>query len=302
MATKPIVVGTDGSEESLRGVDWAAREAVLHGAPLRIVAAAATLRRMSSRLHASGSSYDDVTDILLEQRDQALAAAAERAAKTAPGLLVDTDPLDGDPAEAITDSGSGALMLVLGSRGVGAFTALLLGSVSRYAASHASGPVAVIRDEAPSPHGLVGVGVSDLDSCGDSLTFAFEEAILRRAGLLAVHAWHAPEAELTRSGPVPTESGAQAAGDAASQLTGLLDDWRGKYPGVQVSQEVVHGHPGRALVGLSARADLVVIGRRAQPEGRRAGPGSVRHALLNHTHGPVVIVPAVNGDPAGSSG
>jgi len=300
MATKPIVVGTDGSEESLRAVDWAAREAALHGAPLRIVAAAATLRRMSSRLHASGSSYDDVTDVLLEQRDQALAAAAERAAKTATGLLIDTDPLDGDPAGAVTDSGSGALMLVLGSRGVGAFTALLLGSVSRYAASHASGPVAVIRDEAPNPRGLVGVGVSDLDSCGDSLTFAFEEASLRRAGLLAVHAWHSPEAELTRSGPVPTESGAQAATDAASQLTGLLDDWRAKYRGVQVSQEVAHGHPGRALVGLSARADLVVIGRRVQPEGR-SGPGSVRHALLNHTHGPIVIVPATNDGPAGHS-
>ena len=41
MASKPIVAGTDGSEESLRAVDWAAREAALRGAPLRIVAAAA---------------------------------------------------------------------------------------------------------------------------------------------------------------------------------------------------------------------------------------------------------------------
>src|SRR4029077_15932041 len=106
-----------------------------------------------------------------------------------------------------------ARCVVRARSGVGPFRGLLLGPASRYPASHASGPVAVIRDEAPSPHGLVGVGVSDLDSCGDSLTFAFEETSLRRAGLLAVHAWHAPEAELTRSGPVPTESGAQAAGD-----------------------------------------------------------------------------------------
>ena len=48
MAAKPIVAGTDGSEESLRAVDWAAREAVLRGAPLRIVSAATLLPRMVS--------------------------------------------------------------------------------------------------------------------------------------------------------------------------------------------------------------------------------------------------------------
>ena len=41
MAEKPIVAATDGSEESLRAVDWAAREAELRGLPLRIVSAAA---------------------------------------------------------------------------------------------------------------------------------------------------------------------------------------------------------------------------------------------------------------------
>ena len=48
---------------------------------------------------------------------------------------------------------------------------------------------------------------------------------------------------------------------------------------------------GRALVGLSARADLVVIGRHAKhPE--RQGPGSARNALLSHAHGPVAVVPS----------
>ena len=166
MAAKPIVAGTDGSEESLRAVDWAAREAALRGAPLRIVAAAAAPPGMRSR--AGAGEYERVTDVLLGERDQALAAAAERAAKTAPGVLIDTDPLRGPAAQAVTESGAGAQMLVLGSRGISAFTALLLGSVSRYAASHASCPVVVVRDETPSPHGLVGVGVGDLDTYGDA--------------------------------------------------------------------------------------------------------------------------------------
>jgi nucleotide-binding universal stress UspA family protein len=291
MAAKPIVAGTDGSEESLRAVDWAAREAALRGAPLRIVAAPALLPRMASRVGTV--EYDTVTDVLLKERDRALTTAAERATRTALGLLIDSDPLNGEPAQAITESGSGAQMLVLGSRGIGAFTALLLGSVSRYAASHASCPVVVVRDEVPSPHGLVGVGVGDLDTCGDALTFAFEEASLRKASLLAVHAWHTPQTEISRAGQAFTPPGPQAAAaDAARHLTGLLDDWRAKYPDVPVSQEVVHGHPGRVLVGLSARADLVVVGRHAKHPGL-PGAGSVRHAVLNHAHGPVVTVPSV---------
>jgi nucleotide-binding universal stress UspA family protein len=288
MASKPIVAGTDGSEESLRAIDWAAREAALRGAPLRIVGVAELLPRMSPRAGASGSTYDTVTDVLDKDRDRALATAAERAAKTAAGVLIDTDELTGPTAQAVTEAGSGALMLVLGSRGNGAFTALLLGSVSRYAASHASSPIVVTRDASPVTHGLIGVGVGDPDGCADTLAFAFEEANLRHASLHAIHSWHTPQSNITRAGPIPTESGAQAAADAASQLAALLDECRAKYPDVEVTHEVVHGHPGRALVGLSARADLVVIGRRAGAP----GPGKVRHALLNHAHGPVATVPS----------
>jgi nucleotide-binding universal stress UspA family protein len=288
MASKPIVAGTDGSEESLRAVGWAAREAALRGAPLRIVGTAELLPRMSPRAGASGSTYDTVTDVLDKDRDRALATAAELAAKTAANVLIDTDELTGPTAQAVTAAGSGALMLVLGSRGIGAFTALVLGSVSRYAASHASSPVVVVRDESPAPHHLVGVGIADTESCRDALTFALEEASLRHAGLHAIHSWRTPQSEITRAGPIPTESGAQAAADAASQLAGLLDECRTKYPDVKVTHEVVHGHPGRALAGLSARTDLVVIGRRPGTP----GPGSVRHALLNHAHGPIAVVPS----------
>src|SRR6266571_4942775 len=243
MASKPIVAGTDGSEESLRAVGWAAREAALRGAPLRIVGTAELLPRMSPRAGASGSTYDTVTDVLDKDRDRALAAAAERAAKTAAGVLIDTDELTGPTAQAVTAAGSGALMLVLGSRGIGAFTALLLGSVSRYAASHASCPVVVVRDEAPSPHGLVGVGVADLDTCGDALTFAFEEAGVRKAGVLIVHAWHTPQTEISRAGQMSAAPEQQAvAADAGRHLTALLDEWRAKYPDVPASQEAVHGH------------------------------------------------------------
>jgi len=276
MPAKPIVVATDGSEESLRAVDWAAREAVLRGAPLRIVSAAALLPRMMGR--HDGPHVETVTDVLTENRDRALATAAARAAKVSPDLLVDTDHLTGAPAEAVTESGSGALMLVVGSRGVGAFTALVLGSVSRYAATHASCPVVVVRDETTAAHRQIAVGIGDLDTNPAALSFAFEEATLRQASLLAVHAWDTP--------PV---TGAQALQEQlTARLAALLDDWRAKYPDVPVTQDVGWGHPGRALADLSARADLVVIGRHPGAH----GPGTVTHAVLSHAHGPVVTVPS----------
>lgn len=290
MTAKPIVAAVDGSEYSLRAVDWAAREAVLRGSPLRIVSAAALLPRMADRQDTTDVAA--VADILRQNRDHALAAAAARAAQAAPGLLIDADDLPGQPARAITDSGSGALMLVVGSRGMGGFTAMVLGSVSRYAASHATCPVVVVRDESPFERRLVGVGLRDLDDCDGTLAFAFEEAALRKAALMAVHAWQAPQTDVSRAGESFTAPGAQhPEAQAGRRLEELLDNWRQKYPDVRVHTDVVHGHPARALVGLSAKADLVVIGRHAR---HSALPdfGAVRHAVLNHAHGPVVTVPS----------
>jgi nucleotide-binding universal stress UspA family protein len=53
----------------------------------------------------------------------------------------------------------------------------------------------------------------------------------------------------------------------------------------------VHGYPGRALASLSARADLVVIGRHTSHPGL-PGAGPVRHTVLNHAHGPIAVVPS----------
>ena len=166
-------------------------------------------------------------------------------------------------------------MLVVGARGSGAFAAMILGSVSRYAAAHASCPVAIIRDETMAVHRRVGVGIRDAGSCQDALAFAFEEATQRHVTLTAVHAWRGP-----------TAHAAQEA--AAQQLTELL----ASYPGTQVHPEIVHGHPGRVLAGLSARADLTFLGGHAPHGAGPRGPGTVTHAVLNHAHGPVVTVPS----------
>ena len=286
MTVNPIVAAIDGSPEALRAVGWAVGEAVLRDAPLRIVSAVELPPRMSPRKDAHGPST--VAEIVTAERDHDLTAAAERATAISPDLRVSTGTLSGPVAQAVADSGAGASMLVVGSRGAGAFAAMILGSVSRYVATHAACPVVVVRDDSnASRQGQVVVGVRDAEDGDATLTFAFEEAALHSASLLAVHAWQADDPDLlANEGPVPGSHAGQAG--AARQLESLLDGWRQKYPGVAVSQEVVHGHPGRALAGLSARAGLIVLGRHYP----HRGPGRVIHAVLNHAHCPVATVPA----------
>ena len=290
MTAKPIVAGTDGSEESLRAVDWAAREAALRGLPLRIVSAADAPPRMIPHRHGSGP--DTVADTLRKDRERALNVATERARTAAPELQVDVDDLPRAPAYALTEAGSDASMLVVGARGVGAFTALILGSVSQYVSAHATCPVVVVREETTAATRQVGVGIGDPARSNAALAFAFEEASLRKASLIAVHAWDIPYDQIGAAAWALATPGRPAVEEqSANQLESVLADWQGRYPDVQVTHDFVQGHPGRALVGLSARADLVVLGRHAK-HGALPGPGAVRHAVLNHAHGPVVTVPS----------
>lgn len=279
MATKPVVAGADGSPESVRAVEWAAREAALRGTSLHIVAVAS----MPPRMSPDPARQDTVAGHIEQATVDALAAAASQAATVAPGLPVDTELLNhAAPATAMVDAGRDSLMLVLGSRGAGGFSALVLGSVSRFAATHADCPVVVVREEISATHREVVVGVHDPGQATAALGFGFEAAALRNARLIAMHA-------RSRS---PFGGHEDPPEEEQRTLDALLASWREKYPDVPASAEIMHAHPGRVLAGASARADLVVLGRHAPGPGRGLGVGSVTHSVLSHAHGPVVSVPS----------
>ena len=185
MTTKPVVVGVDGSEESLLAAEWAAMEAKRHDRPLRIVSAPATMPRMLAGQVSSAT----VASALREMSARALETAVSRAEEVASGLEITTELLSGPPALAVAGSGSGASMLVVGARGAGGFAAMILGSVSRYAALRAACPVIVVRQASMAVHHEIAVGVRDPRDTSEALTFAFEEAAARHADLAVVHAW-----------------------------------------------------------------------------------------------------------------
>jgi nucleotide-binding universal stress UspA family protein len=151
MKSDVVVVGTDGSDQSFSAVEWAAREATLRRAALRIVSVPTLPPRMAWRKVPQGTP-DTVADTIVESYEHALAAAADRAAEVAPGLTVHTALLPGRPASALIDAAAGASMLVVGSRGGGGFAALLLGSVSRHVATRTDCPVVVVREKTLAVH------------------------------------------------------------------------------------------------------------------------------------------------------
>src|SRR4029077_16180238 len=81
-------------------------------------------------------------------------------------------------------------MLVVGARGAGGFAAMMLGSVSRYVAAWAPCPVVVVREETTAVHREIAGGIRDPEEATGTLPFAFEEAALRGADLVAVHTWY----------------------------------------------------------------------------------------------------------------
>jgi hypothetical protein len=81
-------------------------------------------------------------------------------------------------------------------------------------------------------------------------------------------------------------------GQAATALDAALNDCRVKYQDVSATSEVVHGHPGRVLADLSARANLVVLGRHDGNGRLGPGPARVVHAVVSHARGPVATVPS----------
>jgi nucleotide-binding universal stress UspA family protein len=117
-----------------------------------------------------------------------------------------------------------------------------------------------------------------------ALEFAFREASLRGARLVAVHAWYWSVPASRLEAPEPPDG-------VAATLAAALAGYQDSYPGVEVRHDVVHAHPGRVLAGASARADLVVLGRHADPSAEGHGVSSVTHAVLSHAHGPVAVIP-----------
>jgi nucleotide-binding universal stress UspA family protein len=138
-----IVVGVDGSTSARLATRWAAREAQLRHADL--ILASAWNMPLDGYNFGDVPFSEDALKALEVEAEERLAEAAEDARLVATDLWIVTEAVQGQAAGVLLHASRDADLLVVGSRGLGGFRGLLLGSVSRQCVDHASCPVVVVR-------------------------------------------------------------------------------------------------------------------------------------------------------------
>jgi nucleotide-binding universal stress UspA family protein len=286
MRTSAIVVGTDGAS-SRAAVEWAAREAARRHALLRIVHAFDW--EWTSARFDSGKEY---LDLARQLADAVTVTAMDQARAVAPTIKVEADALIGNPAPRLLEVAEDASLIVLGNRGRGGFTSLMLGSVSQRVATHATCPVVVVRGRGDVTDGPIAVGVDDGDTTDHVLQTAFQAASDRDAALTVVRAY-LPVIPLWL-GDVPPAAISTPEQDTAehTRVEDLLVPWRQKFPQVPVEVMVSHDSAAAVLVGVSHGAQLVIVGSRGRGTITGALLGSTGMQLLHHADCPVWIARA----------
>ncbi|NYV76303.1 universal stress protein, partial [Streptomyces sp. UH6] len=187
--TLPVIAAVDGSEDSLRSLDWAVRTALMRGAPVRVV----HVRQYPAWAPPEFVAADTADDPVLDQVRARIEAGGG-------GARPDVEYLSrvGAPGTVLVELSTEGSLLVVGSRGRGGFASLLLGSTGIAVARDSHCPVVVVPRSArqvpddlsgasTGPRVVVGLGV---DHAGDAaLEYAFAEAELRVLDARLILAW-----------------------------------------------------------------------------------------------------------------
>ncbi|MCW8376093.1 universal stress protein [Streptomyces justiciae] len=269
-----IITGVDRSARSRAAADWAAREALLRGLPLHVV-------------HVSAPD-----DPAADERPYRPETVADRVlaelGRRHPELTGRADTLSGTAAPVLRGLAEDAELLVLGLRGEGGRAGVAVGSTAAALAVACPGPLVLVPGalagaEPPGRADGVTLGIDARDPVAAVVDLAFEAARLRGERLHAVHAWTFPPQATCSPFPVLEEDRATWEDQEVQMLSDALRPWRGKYPHVDVLEDVVLFTPAEALAHTARNSGLVVTGRRS---------GGTALALLEHARCPVAVVPS----------
>lgn len=277
----PVVAGTDGSDEAMRAVLWAAAEADARQQPLTVLHGAST-----THAHHTGATGALTA---LEEGRAALDLAAATAADHHPTLTIDTVLSRAEPGESLLEAAGPHHTLVVGSRGHGGFTSLLLGSTSLHLCARSPRPVIVVRDIPRPPTAVIAVAVRD-DGDRDALRFAAHTAQAHHATLRVISAWKFLEAAGSMAAVIDDVAEIARLETEATRRT--VDPVREEFPDLAIIEDVLRTQSvAGSLVDLSPTTDLLVMGARRPAHSLGTPLGRTTHAVLHHAHCPIAVVP-----------
>jgi nucleotide-binding universal stress UspA family protein len=288
--TTPIVVGVDVSPDARAAAFYAATLAARRGAPLKLVHAHESLFFGYGPLMVA-SSYAIADDKIRRSATTFLDDLVDDIRAAHPGLVVTSQLTDGRAAAVLIAESRSAEVTVLGSRGVGGFAGLLLGSVSAQVAAHGHGAVLVVRPAA-DPDGPVLVGYDGSAASSAALTFGVKESLGRKVPLVVANVYWE---DLDIRHPAPADPAVAAARTAGKLISDAVELPSEQHPELDVKILPVHGRKAdQALAKESAHAALTVVGCRGR--GGFAGLllGSVSRTLVHHAAGSVAVIHPIN--------
>ena len=293
MATEnSVVVAVDGSKASQAAVRWAANTANKRGLPLRLVTSFTIPRYLFSEgMTPPQELFDDLEAQAKETIDEARGIAQE----VVPDLHIEETIAESSPVDLLLRLSDEVPLIVMGSRGLGNLSGIIMGSVSAGVVSHASSPVVVVREDAEvtekNKYGPVVVGVDGSDISAKATAEAFKEADARGAKLRAVHTWLDSQSSSPLPGVVEVQHDWESIEkEQKAQVEKLLEPHRKEFPDVEVEVLIVRNSPVRALEQNSKDAQLVVLGSHGRGGFRGMLLGSTSRALLQSASVPVEIV------------
>lgn len=287
-------VGVDGSPDSDRAIEWAAKVAADRRWPLQL----ATAVHVPSLFYIEPSPAKLIGEELARVADDSL-LRAEAMARKVGGADLEIGHVQqvGTAAELLLDASRTARMLVMGTRGHGEIAGMLVGSVTRSVVAHAHCPAVVIPrpgEDPPAPEEMaslpVVVGVDGSAASEAAVEMAFGEASARGVPLVAVSVWSDatvhPALGSTPSDPNWTRVQVMEEEVLSERLAG----YREIYIDVPVRVIVERENPVRILAEQSRNAQLVVVGTRGRGGFRGLLLGSTSHAMLHHSKCPLMVV------------
>lgn len=280
-----IHVGIDGSWRDSGALEWALQEADLRGTPLRVVHVIEEKLRRTP--YWEPAVIDDAAAQVVKEVQEHLASRDTELHHTA-------ELTAGHPATVLADRAKEGRMLVVGRRGAGSFSRLLIGSTSEAVANQAQVPVVVVPDgwHAPAAQAPVVVGLEESDDSAIAVDFAAQVAAERGVPLRLVHVWETPDMYGWDGSDVGQLDSDWDVEGVERRIELMAQQWRDKYPDVDIQVAVQEGHPVYGLLAAadSVDAQLIVVGGRSHHPLVAILLGSVTRGVLHHATRPVAVV------------